>query len=114
MLFNHGTSSSTGVAILIKRSFSNQTSHNQRLWFERHFPSYQGYNDRIFTHFNKQHGTASRLDFFLIDDDLVNFPICTSDISHGYISDHSYVSLNIQGSSIVQGEGYGSSITHIF
>ena len=37
---------------------------------------------------------------------LVNFPICSSDISHGYNSDHSYVSLNIEGSSIVPGKGY--------
>ena len=39
-------------------------------------------------------------------DNLVNFPICTSDIGLDYSSDHSYVSLNIQGSTIVQGKGY--------
>ena len=55
-------------------------------------------SDRIFTHFNKQYGTASRLDFFLIYDNLVNFPVCTTDVSHGYNSDNSYISLTIQGS----------------
>ena len=63
-------------------------------------------NERIFTHFNKKYGTASRLDFFLIDDNLVNFPVCSADISHGFKSDHSYISLNIQGSSITPGRGY--------
>ena len=63
-------------------------------------------NEKIFTHFNKKYGTASRLDFFLIDDNLVNFPVCTSSVSHGYNSDHSYVSLNIQGSTITHGKGY--------
>ena len=64
-------------------------------------------NDKVFTHLNKQHEPSSRLDFFLIDDNLVNFPICTSDISHGYNSDHSYVSPNIQGTSIFEGKlGY--------
>ena len=63
-------------------------------------------NETVFTHFNKRCGTASRLDFFLIDDRLVNFPICTSNISHGFNSDHSYVALNIQGSSIAPGKGY--------
>ena len=40
---------------------------------------------------------SSRLDFFLIDDNLVNFPICSADVSHCYNSDHSYIALNIQG-----------------
>ena len=44
--------------------------------------------------------------FFLIDDNLINFPICTSEISHGFKSDHSYISLNLQGSDIKHGRGY--------
>ena len=60
----------------------------------------------MYTRFNKQYKTASRLDFFLIDDNLVNLPVCKTDISHGYNSDHSYVSLTIQGSSIERGRGY--------
>ena len=63
-------------------------------------------NDRVYTHFNKQQKTSSRFDFFLIDDNLVNFPICSADVSHGYNSDHSYISLNIQGSPISHGKGY--------
>ena len=62
--------------------------------------------ERMYTHFNKKYKTASRLDFFLIDDNLVNLPVCKTDISHGYNSDHSYVSLTIQGSSIERGRGY--------
>ena len=62
-------------------------------------------SDRVYTHFNKTYGTASRLDFF-VDDNLVNFPVCSADASHGYKSDHSYISLNIQGSSITPGKGY--------
>ena len=62
--------------------------------------------DRLYTHFNKQHKTATRLDFFLVDDNLVNFPVCYSDISHGFSSDHSYVSLIVQGTSIQHGRGY--------
>ena len=57
---------------------------------------------RMYTHFNKQYKTASRLDFFLIDDNLVNLPVCKTDISHGYNSDHRYVLLTIQGSSILK------------
>ena len=63
-------------------------------------------NARIFTHLDKQHNTRTRLDFFLIDDSLVNLPICTSDISHGFSSDHSYVSLTLQGNPISHGRGY--------
>ena len=63
-------------------------------------------SEKLYTHFNKKCKTATRLDFFLIDDNLVNFPTCTTDISHGFMSDHSYISLNIQGSSIVPGRGY--------
>ena len=63
-------------------------------------------NQRIYTHFNKQHRTRTRLDFFLIDDNLVNFPVCYSEITHGFSSDHSYVSLTIQGSQIERGKGY--------
>ena len=46
--------------------------------------------------YNKTYKTASRLDFFLIDDHLSNFPVCNIKISHGYNTDHSYISLNIQ------------------
>ena len=53
---------------------------------------------RIYTHFDKQHSTHTRLDFFLIDDKLVNLPVCSSNISHGFNSDHSYVSLTLQSS----------------
>ena len=63
-------------------------------------------NERKYTHFNKKSKTASRLDFFLIDEKLVNFPVCRTDISHGYNSDHSYVSLDIQGNNIEKGKGY--------
>ena len=63
-------------------------------------------DERVYTHFNKTFKTASRLDFFLIDDNLSNFPICDTNISHGYNTDHSYISLNIQGSSIEKGKGY--------
>ena len=63
-------------------------------------------NENLYTHFNKKCKTATRLDFFLIDDTLVNFPTCKTDIAHGFMSDHSYISLNIQGSSIVPGRGY--------
>ena len=63
-------------------------------------------DDRVYTHFNKQYKTSSRLDFFLVDDNLVNFPVCTADVSHGYSSDHSYITLNIQGSAISHGKGY--------
>ncbi len=62
--------------------------------------------ERMYTHFNKQHKTRSRLDFFIVDDNLVNFPICGASISHGFKSDHSYITLNIQGSTISHGRGY--------
>ena len=65
-------------------------------------------DDRVYTHFNKQHKTRTRLDFFLIDDNLVNFPVCHSQITHGFSSDHSYVTLTIEGStnSLERGKGY--------
>ena len=47
-------------------------------------------DERVYTHFNKTYKTASRLDFFLIDDHLSNFPVCNTKISHGYNTDHSY------------------------
>lgn len=62
--------------------------------------------ERTFTHFNKKCKTASRLDFFLVDNNTVNLPICTSTITHGFKSDHSYVQLTLQGSSITHGRGY--------
>ena len=63
-------------------------------------------NERVFTHFNKTYKTASRLDFFQIDDNLPNFPVCETNISHGFSTDHSYISLNLQGSTIEKGMGY--------
>ena len=75
-------------------------------------------DERFYTHFNKQHKTRTRLDFFLIDDNLVNFPICNSKISHGFNSDHSYITLTIEGSThnIERGKGYwklnNSHLTH--
>ena len=60
----------------------------------------------IFTHFDKQHNTQNRLDFFLVDDNLVNLPICCSNITHGFNSDHSYVSLTLQGNPLNHGRGY--------
>ena len=63
-------------------------------------------NERVFTHFNKTYKTASRLDFFLIDDNFPNFPVCETNISHGFSTDHSYISLNLQGSTIEKGMGY--------
>ena len=62
--------------------------------------------ERVYTHFNKTYKTAARLDYFLIDDNLPNFPLCETEISHGYNSDHSYISLKIQGSTIEKGKGY--------
>ena len=61
---------------------------------------------RMFTHFNKQHKTATRLDFFLVDDRLINFPQCNTSITHGFKSDHSYISLHLMGSEIKHGRGY--------
>ena len=63
-------------------------------------------NDRFYTHFNRTSKTYSRLDFFLIDDALVNFPVCHPDISHGLMSDHSYISLHLRGTPIERGRGY--------
>ena len=62
--------------------------------------------ERKYTPFNKTYKTASRLDFFLIEDNLCDWPVCKTDISHGYNSDHSYISLNLQGSTIERGKGY--------
>ena len=61
---------------------------------------------RKYTHFNKKCKTGTRLDFFLVDSNVINLPICTSDISHGFKSDHSYVSLHLQGNKIERGKGY--------
>ena len=65
-----------------------------------------GGGKRKYTHFNKTSKTASRLDFFLIEDNLCDWPVCKTDISHGYNSDHGYISLNLQGSTIERGKGY--------
>ena len=45
---------------------------------------------------------------FLIDDDHpVNFPACFSETTdHGFSSDHSYISLTIQGSRVDREKGY--------
>ena len=70
---------------------------------------------RIFTHFDKQHSTYTRLDFFLVDDNLVNLPICCSNISHGFNSDHSYVSLTLKGNPLSHGRGYWKlNNSHLF
>ena len=37
----------------------------------------------VYTHFSKTYKTASRQDFFLIDDRLSNFPVCNTNVSHG-------------------------------
>ena len=37
---------------------------------------------------------------------MCDWPVCKTDISHGYNSDHSYISLNLQGSTIERGKGY--------
>ena len=63
-------------------------------------------DEKLFTHFNRTYKTASRLDFFLINDDLVNYPVCSPNISVGYNSDHSYISLHIGGKTIDKGRGY--------
>lgn len=64
-------------------------------------------DERTYTHFNKQHKTRTRLDFFLIDDNLVNFPVCQSQITHGFSSDHSYITLTIEGSRNIMERGKG-------
>ena len=61
---------------------------------------------RVYTHFDKQHKTHSRLDFFLVDDRLVNLPVCRSNISHGVCYDHSYVTLTLQGNPLIHGRCY--------
>ena len=61
---------------------------------------------RVNTHFDKQHKTHSRLDFFLVDDRLVDLPVCSSNISHGFCSDHSYVTLTLQGNPLIHGRGF--------
>ena len=66
----------------------------------------KGVDAKIFTHFNKKCKTQSRLDFFLVQDSLVNLPVCETEISHGYRSDHSYISLSLQGQTIAHGKGY--------
>ena len=63
-------------------------------------------DQKLFTHRNKKSKSESRLDFFLIDDALVNFRICSTKISPAYMSDHNYISLYIQGSPIDRGRGY--------
>ena len=62
--------------------------------------------DRKYTHFNKRCKTASRLDFFLVDNNVINLPMCSSLISHGFKSDHSFVELKLKVSTIVHGRGY--------
>ena len=62
---------------------------------------------RVYTHFYKQHKTHSRLEFFLDDDRLVNLPVFSSNISHGFCSDHSYVTLTLQGNPLGGGGGGG-------
>ena len=69
---------------------------------------------RVYTHFDKQHKTHSRLDFFIDDGRLVNLPVCSSNIAHGFCSDHSYVTLTLQGNPLIHGRGYWKfNNTHI-
>ncbi len=75
-------------------------------WGLSHIFRLQYGSRQLFTHVDKQHKTQTRLDFFLVDDRLVNFPVCQTNISHGFKSDHSYVSLKIQGHTISHGRGY--------
>ena len=63
-------------------------------------------DSRTYSHVNKRCKTQSRLDFFLVDDNVINFPTCESTISHGFRSDHSYVQLKLRGNKINQGKGY--------
>ena len=37
---------------------------------------------------------------------LVNLPVCSSNISYGFCSDHSYVTLTLQGNPLIHGRGY--------
>ena len=100
---------------LDKQGDSSVHSNNKTQTFLNHMISSYGICDvfrvtrgseNLFTHFNKKCKTATRLDFFLIDDTLVNFPTCTTNITHGFMSDHSYISIDIQGSRIIPGRGY--------
>ena len=61
---------------------------------------------RTYSHVNKRYRTQSRLDFFLVDNNVINFPKCTSTITHGFRSDHSYVQLKLKGNKIERGKGY--------
>ena len=61
---------------------------------------------RMYTHFDKQFKTSTRLDFFLVDDRLINLPTCVSNITHGFSTDHSYVTLSIGGTPLKHGPGY--------
>ena len=63
-------------------------------------------DSRTYSHVNKTSRTQSRLDFFLVDNNVINFPTCTSTISHGFRSDHSYVQLKLKGNKIDHGKGY--------
>ena len=63
-------------------------------------------SDKKFTHFNKKSITGTRLDFFLVDNNVMNLPKCESTISHGFKSDHSYVHLGLIGNTIERGRGY--------
>ena len=46
-------------------------------------------DQKIFSHVDKRHKTHTSLEFFVINDRIVYFPICRSDISHDFKSDHS-------------------------
>ena len=59
---------------------------------------------RVFSHFDKKNKTSTRIDFFLVDIDLTGN--ARSELSHGFVSDHSYVELVIEGVSIKRGRGY--------
>ena len=63
-------------------------------------------DSKTYSHVNKRCRTQSRLDFFLVDNNVINFPTCTSTITHGFRSDHSYVQLKLKGNKIEHGKGY--------
>ena len=69
-------------------------------------------DDRVYTHFNKTYKTASRLDLFLIDDHLSNSPVCNTKISHGYNTDHIYISLISKEVILIKVRAIGNLITH--
>ena len=66
-------------------------------WGLHDFFRIQNSSNKTFTHYNKRCRTGTRLDYFLVDSSMINLPTCKSTISHGFRSDHSYVSLIVEG-----------------